>query len=77
MMITFITRWLRPGGIVLIDEPDLHIHVSWVSALVSLLSRMVAEQDGQLIIASHESSLWRRFTQSHLVRLGFPDRAKQ
>lgn len=77
LLITFITRWLRPGGIVLIDEPDLHIHISWISALVSLLSRMVAEQDGQLIIASHESSLWRRFTQTHLVRLGFPDRTEQ
>jgi ABC-type lipoprotein export system ATPase subunit len=70
MLITFITRWLRPGGIVLIDEPDLHLHISWINALVSLLRRMVAEQDGQLIIASHESSLWERFTQSHQVPLG-------
>ena len=76
LLIAFITRWLRPGGIVLIDEPDLHLHVSWTDATVSLLRRMVAEQDGQLIIASHEPSLWRHFTQSHHVRLGFPDTAK-
>jgi ABC-type transport system involved in cytochrome c biogenesis ATPase subunit len=73
LMITFITRWLRPGGIVLIDEPDLHLHVSWVNALVSHLRRMIAEQHGQLIIASHEPSLWKHFTESHQVWLGHLD----
>jgi len=70
LMITFITRWLRPGGIVLIDEPDLHLHISWVNALVNHLRRMVAERNGQFIIASHEPSLWKHFTESHQVRLG-------
>ncbi len=28
LMLATITRWLRPGGIVLIDEPDLHLHVA-------------------------------------------------
>jgi DNA repair exonuclease SbcCD ATPase subunit len=31
---------------------------------------MVAEQNGQLIIASHAPELWERFTQSHRVELG-------
>jgi ABC-type cobalamin/Fe3+-siderophores transport system ATPase subunit len=70
LMIAFITRWLRPGGIVLIDEPDLHLHISWTNAFVNHLRRMVAEQNGQLIIASHEPSLWKHFTQSHQMRLG-------
>jgi energy-coupling factor transporter ATP-binding protein EcfA2 len=70
LMITFITRWLRPGGIVLIDEPDLHVHISWTKALVNHLRRMITAQRGQLIIASHEPSLWKHFTQSHQMRLG-------
>ena len=70
LMIAMISRWLRPGGMVLIDEPDLHLHVSWTTAMVNHLRRMVAEQDGQLIIASHEPKLWDLFTESRKVRLG-------
>jgi predicted ATPase len=70
LLIAFITRRLRPGGIVLIDEPDLHLHVSWANALVDHLRRMVAEQKGQLIMASHAPELWGQFTQSHRVELG-------
>ena len=70
LMLATITRWLRKGGIVLIDEPDLHLHVSLMTAFVSHLRRMVAEREGQLILASHAPELWRDFTASHLVRLG-------
>ena len=68
-MLATITRWLRPGGIVLVDEPDLHLHVSLATAFVSHLRRMVAEKGGQLIIASHMPELWELFTDSHTVRL--------
>ena len=70
LMIATITRWLRPGGVVLIDEPDLHLHPSLTTAFVGHLRRMVAEKDGQLIIASHAPELWREFTPSHRVELG-------
>jgi len=69
LMLATITRWLRPGGIVLVDEPDLHLHVSLATAFVSHLRRMVAEKGGQLIIASHMPELWELFTDSHTVRL--------
>ncbi len=70
LMIAYIARELRPGGIVLIDEPDLHLHVSLSTAFVSYLKRMVTEQEGQLIIASHAPELWDRFTDAEKVRLG-------
>jgi len=70
LMIATITRWLRPGGVVLIDEPDLHLHPSLTTAFVSHLRRMVADKGGQLIIASHAPELWREFTPSHRVELG-------
>ncbi|MBK9093482.1 MAG: AAA family ATPase [Anaerolineae bacterium] len=69
LMLATITRWLRPGGIVLVDEPDLHLHVSLATAFVSHLRRMVADKGGQLIIASHMPELWELFTDSHTVRL--------
>jgi hypothetical protein len=70
LMLAFITRWLRPGGVVLIDEPDLHLHVSLSNAFVSHLRQMIGEQNGQLIIASHAPELWERFTEAEKVRLG-------
>jgi len=70
LMLATITRWLRPGGIVLIDEPDLHLHSSLTTAFVGHLRRMVAEKSGQLIIASHAPELLQDFTTSHRVELG-------
>jgi len=70
LMLAFITRWLEPGGVVLIDEPDLHLHVSLAKAFTSHLRRMVAQKNGQLIIASHEPALWEQFTQSQRIELG-------
>lgn len=70
LMIAFIARELRPGGVVLIDEPDLHLHVSLSHAFVSYLKRMITEQNGQLIIASHAPSLWQHFTEQEQIELG-------
>jgi predicted ATPase len=70
LMLATITRWLRPGGIVLIDEPDLHLHSSLTTAFVGHLRRMVAKQDGQLLIASHALELLQDFTTSHRIELG-------
>jgi hypothetical protein len=70
LMLAFITRWLEPGGVVLIDEPDLHLHISLVKAFTSHLRRVVAQKNGQLIIASHEPALWEQFTASQRIELG-------
>lgn len=77
LMIATITRWLRPGGIVLIDEPDLHLHPSLTTAFVSHVRRMVAGKGGQLIIASHAPELWQDFTPSHRVELGSLDEVRR
>jgi predicted ATPase len=70
LILAFIARELRPGGLVLIDEPDLHLHISLCNAFVSHLKRLAAEQHGQLIMASHSPKLWERFTQAERVELG-------
>jgi hypothetical protein len=76
LMLATITRWLRSGGIVLIDEPDLHLHVSLATAFVNHLRRMVGAKGGQLIVASHMPELWAEFTESHRVRLGEQEPAR-
>lgn len=77
LMLAFITRELRPGGVVLIDEPDLHLHVSLSTAFVSHLKHMVAEQNGQLIIASHAPELWELFPETQKIRLGAAEEVLQ
>jgi len=70
LMLATVTRWLRPGGILLIDEPDLHLHEALTTAFVNHLRRMITDQGGQLILASHAPALRRDFTDSHSLRLG-------
>lgn len=70
MMLVTIIRHLEPGGIVMIDEPDLHLHVSLVNAFVSHLRKMVSEKNGQLILASHAPELWRMFNEAEKIQLG-------
>ena len=70
LMLATVTRWLRPGGILLIDEPDLHLHESLTTTFVNHLQRMITDKKGQLILASHAPALRRDFTESHTLRLG-------
>lgn len=70
LMLAMVTRWFRPGGILLIDEPDLHLHESLTTAFVKHLQRIITEKNGQLILASHAPALRRDFTESQTLRLG-------
>jgi predicted ATPase len=62
LMIGFAVAFLRPGGILLIDEPDLHLHISMIAQLMETLELIVQDRDGQLIVASHSSLVWDWFS---------------
>jgi len=61
ILIYLISRWMQPGGIVLIDEPDLYLHPSLVAPLLTSLEKLVAEREGQLLITSHATDIWQRY----------------
>jgi predicted ATPase len=66
-----VSRWLEPGGIVMIDEPDLYLHPSLVSSFLAQLEALVEEQQGQLLITSHLPSVWSRYeAQGKRIQLG-------
>jgi hypothetical protein len=68
-----VLRWLAPGGVVLLDEPELHQHVSLMRASLSVLDAIVAEFDGQLIVASHAPEAWDHFRRTDaIIELGDP-----
>jgi hypothetical protein len=62
LMIGFAVAFLRPGGILLIDEPDLHLHMAMVAQLMETLELIVEERHGQLIVASHSTLVWDWFS---------------
>jgi len=61
ILIYLLSRWLQPGGVVLIDEPDLYLHPSLVEPLLSSIENLVVEKGGQLLITSHAVDVWRRY----------------
>jgi len=54
-------RWLEPGGIVLIDEPDLHLHASLIPGFLASLESLVMKKQGQLLLTSHLPDIWDRY----------------
>lgn len=60
-LLSFADRWLRPGGVLLIDEPDLHLHPSVTMQLVDALRQIVKQRDGQMLFTSHSPEVWRDF----------------
>lgn len=56
-----VARWLTPGGVVLIDEPELHQHISLMRTNLAVLEQYVDALKGQLIVASHAPEVWDHF----------------
>ena len=51
MLLTFL--YTRPGSVLLLDEPDAHLHVVLQDAICGELRRVAAEQRSQLVMATH------------------------
>ena len=74
ILIYLLSRWLQPGGLVLIDEPDLHIHPSLLNSLLAALEKLTEEHRGQLLITSHVPAIWQRYeNQGKRIRLDDPE----
>jgi hypothetical protein len=51
MLLTFL--YTRPGSVLLLDEPDAHLHVILQNQICRELRRVAAEERSQLIMATH------------------------
>jgi hypothetical protein len=67
--LAMILRWLSPGGIVLLDEPELHQHLSLMRANLSVTDALVTSPpfDGQLFVASHAPEVWDHFRRTEAL----------
>jgi predicted ATPase len=50
-------RW-TPGSLILIDEPELHLHEAWQTTLFELIRDLQRERGGQAIIATQSNHLF-------------------
>lgn len=62
-------RW-SPGSLVLIDEPELHLHQSMQEALLLALRGLLEEQGGQLWLATQSSHLFSMAKAGEAALLG-------
>lgn len=66
-----VSRWLNEGGVVMIDEPDLHLHPSLLNSFLAQLETIVHEKKGQLLLTSHSPQVWERYeNRGNRIRLG-------
>lgn len=52
---------LKKGGVLLMDEPDVHLHPSQMMGLVATLENAVLEKRGQILLISHHPEIWNRY----------------
>jgi predicted ATPase len=57
LMLGEIQRRISKGSIVLIDEPEIHLHPRWQRLLVRTLTDLCALHDAQLIITTHSEEI--------------------
>lgn len=50
-------RW-TPGSLILLDEPELHLHEAWLAALWAFLNDLQRERGGQVILATQSNYLF-------------------
>jgi len=64
-----IQRRLRPGGLLLIDEPEIHLHPRWQRLLVRALTDLCVEYDAQMILTTHSEEIASAVYEHELVLL--------
>ena len=59
--------YARPASVLLIDEPDAHLHVNLQGRAYRLLREIARERNGQLIIATHSEVLIKSTQPNHIT----------
>ncbi|MES2708871.1 MAG: AAA family ATPase [Verrucomicrobiota bacterium] len=75
VLLLLSTLYSRPGAVLLIDEPDAHLHVFLQDTIFSELRSVAAETKSQIIIATHSEVIFRSVPADRLlVMMGTPRR---
>ncbi len=69
LMLGEIQRHLRPGGLLLIDEPEIHLHPRWQRLLVRALTELCTSANAQLILTTHSEEIASAVYEHELILL--------
>jgi energy-coupling factor transporter ATP-binding protein EcfA2 len=58
---------LKQGGVLLLDEPAVHLHPSQVMGLLSTLEHFCRKAQGQILLVSHNPAIWQRYQELGLT----------
>lgn len=61
------------GGLVIIDEPEIHLHYQFQSEYLRVIEKLNSEQGCQYILVTHSESLINSETISNVVRLSLDE----
>jgi predicted ATPase len=64
-----LQRRIRRGSLVLIDEPEIHLHPAWQARLIGALTDLCGKYDAQMIITTHSEEVARSVYEHELVLL--------
>jgi predicted ATPase len=67
MLMTFLTT--RRGTVLLVDEPDAHLHVILQNSIYQELKRFAAARDSQLVLATHSEVIVNSVDPSEILML--------
>jgi len=57
LLLVETARRIKPGGIVLIDEPEISLHPAWQRGLVVALDKIIEQYNAQVIMATHSPEI--------------------
>lgn len=60
-------------GIIIIDEPELHLHPTWQKKLIDILKKQASEKNVQIFFATHSSSFIRYDILNNIYRVYIDD----
>lgn len=64
-----VQRRIRRGSLLLIDEPEIHLHPGWQARLIGALTDLCRQYDTQMIVATHSEEVARSVYEHELILL--------
>jgi predicted ATP-dependent endonuclease of OLD family len=61
------------GGLVIIDEPELHLHYQFQNELVRVIRKLMQQQNTQYILVTHSESLINSVTIENVIRFSLTE----
>lgn len=57
LLLIEISRRIVPGSVILIDEPEISLHLAWQRGLVVALDKIIEQYDAQVIMVTHSPEI--------------------